>query len=59
MTRSVISRPPRTPGRSARSRRLLTGAVALTLAVTAGPLVAPAVAATRPPPGPPPPPRSS
>ncbi|MFJ5953572.1 FG-GAP repeat domain-containing protein [Streptomyces noursei] len=46
MTRSVISRPPRTPGRSARSRRLLTGAVALTLAVTAGPLVAPAVAAT-------------
>ncbi|GAA2691746.1 VCBS repeat-containing protein [Streptomyces lunalinharesii] len=46
MTRSDISRPPRTSGRSARSRRLLTGAVALTLAVTAGPLVAPAVAAT-------------
>ncbi|MFE7300235.1 hypothetical protein [Streptomyces sp. NPDC057579] len=46
MTHPVISRRPRTPGRSARSRRLLTGAVALTLAVTAGPLVAPAVAAT-------------
>ncbi|MFI1205171.1 FG-GAP repeat domain-containing protein [Streptomyces sp. NPDC020883] len=45
MTRSAIARRPRTPGPSGRSRRLLTGAVALALAVTAGPLVVPAVAA--------------
>ncbi|MFB7633150.1 FG-GAP repeat domain-containing protein [Streptomyces sp. NPDC056149] len=46
MTQSAIPRRPRTPGSAGRSRQLVTGAVALALAVTAGPLVAPAVAAT-------------
>ncbi|MFK0296036.1 hypothetical protein ACIQU6_36950, partial [Streptomyces sp. NPDC090442] len=46
MPQSAIPRRPRTPGSAGRSRQLVTGAVALALAVTAGPLVAPAVAAT-------------
>ncbi|MFE6687091.1 FG-GAP repeat domain-containing protein [Streptomyces sp. NPDC057743] len=46
MTQSAIPRRPRTPGSAGRSRQLVTGAVALALTVTAGPLVAPAVAAT-------------
>ncbi|MFJ9618291.1 FG-GAP repeat domain-containing protein [Streptomyces noursei] len=45
MPRSAVPRCPRTQGPAGRSRRLVTTAVALALAVTAGPFVAPAVAA--------------